>query len=252
MPKAFKERHRYECMGKKKKPGKKRTIEKKDVMSAPEAYLSLETAFNSAPRLFDPRRMQKALEEALPHANLKVGIFAFLVGSVLFTTLLFIINRLLIYAFKAVAEEGAAVPVPEELSLLLLFVITVSSFIVTVVVEYISFLVAVRIGGKGTLAQQFYLSSVVQLSLAIGSFIMLGIMIPCIGILMPFLYFIISLYLGFYVHSKAYALVHAIALWKAFAIVVLGIVITLALSVALNIALGEITGGASTSALPGV
>ncbi len=198
-----------------------------------KTYLSLELAFNSALSLLDFRKTKKTLESCLPHADLHAGILGFLGAIALVIIVAITLNEIFAYILEAIYADGVlGVETPQVVkpAAEVLFFNGAIVFIMLLAVEWLCFQLARKLGGKGTLEQQVYLSSMVMLAIAMTSYIMLLTMFPCVGMIVPLIYIVLSLYIGLYVRTKAFMLVHSIGFWKAFVIVLLGTGVFLALT----------------------
>ncbi|MDD5340514.1 MAG: hypothetical protein PHV13_04680 [Candidatus ainarchaeum sp.] len=204
----------------------------------------LNAAWGAAKSLFDYRKVDETLKQRLPGADLRSAVVIFvaamLLGAVL--SLIIYIESLYFAAFsyKTLAELAGSTVEPQPdfstLGQFALFLALSSAivFLACLFQDGIAYYALRLTGGKGTFTRQYYLSSLVALSMAISSAIMIFGVVPCAGALAFFAYVAMTLYLMFWVRCRAYAMVHGLSGLHVFVIVFLSCIPTVALLLAAN------------------
>jgi len=198
----------------------------------------LNDAYSAAKGLFDPRKIDGIFNERIQKADFRAGFLIFLAASILCALIIFFgfiaQAYLQAYTYDALRQQiGSSVDSVVNASIgpasaaSALFVPL--SLLFTLVIEGIVYTLAKATRGKGTLATQFYLSSLVGLARGIMSLIMLFGIIYCLGTLVAIVYIILLAYLLLYVTPKAYAKAHSIRYFHALILTILSYAIPLGL-----------------------
>jgi len=192
--------------------------------------------WDGAVSLFDYRNVGSALSRALDNGD-KAGavskadkpdtgyaVWVFVMSSLIcFLTLAspLVVSAYLVNTQSDLIQEVTNTVQPRigpaELAspLLLLFIVYVPLGIaLSVCLEWAAFRFLRLLGGKGTLVQQFSLSSMVALASGLLSGLNLFSPLPCLDFIVIWAVVIASAYLFLVVVSKAYAMVHGIDRWK--------------------------------------
>lgn len=185
-------------------------------------------SWESAKNLFYPDRMDATLQEALKRADVvlagRLVLLACLIALACCLLMSFESMKLAEYMAQTFADMvGIPAPVadPMDLAKLVVFylVLQVPIPLTTVYLQEIAAFRLMRLtGGKGTFAQQFYLSSIITLSLSFLAVFYLFIPLPALPCVVIPAIFLVGAYLAFYVNCKAYALVHGTGYLHALAI----------------------------------
>ncbi|VVC04109.1 Uncharacterised protein [Candidatus Bilamarchaeum dharawalense] len=207
----------------------KKTFEK--LKKQIKTFSPLVTSWNSAKELFNPKTIDKTLTEIVGLANLRLAVTIFIIAAFLSTLLsiLALIESAQLVNFtsetitEALGVEGQKVGFAETAPLALFQLITglPLALIVNMVGEWIGYRLAKISGGKGTFEKQFYLASVITLSLAMVNVLALLTPIPCVQVIAWMGIVIGMIYLGAYVMCKAYSMVHEISFVHSLAIVLM-------------------------------
>ncbi len=204
----------------------------------------LETSWNAAKSLFDYRKADETFSRMLPDADLRAAVSIFVVATLLGAVLSLAIYAeslyFAAYTYKTLAELAGSSVEPEPdfstlgtFALFLLFS-TVTVLLVCLFQDGIVYYALRLTGGKGTFTRQYYLSSLVALSMAISSAIMIFGVVPCAGALAFFAYVAMTLYFMFWVRCRAYAMVHDLSYLHVLVIVFLSCIPALAILIAAN------------------
>ncbi len=203
----------------------------------------LNDGYTAAKGLFDPRGIDGIFNERIQKADFRAGFLIFLAASILCALIIwfgFIAQAYLqAYTYDAVRQQvagsvDAAVNSAMGPASATAALFVPLSLLFTLVIEGIVYLLAKATHGKGTLSTQFYLSSLVGLSRAIMSLVMLFGIIYCLGTLVVIAYIIILAYLLLYVTPKAYSKAHSIRFFHALILTILSYAIPLGLIYLLN------------------
>ena len=187
-----------------------------------------------AKSLFHYNKAQHTLKQELPNANIRLALTVFLAAALISAILAVAIAAASMYmtAFEyGTLSEASNIDEPEiqwkdlvPVALFQFLFLVPFSLVFGLAYEGIAYH-AIRItGGKGTFTQQYYLSSLVALSLTLS--LVLGFLtpVPCLQILAVLALMVLALYFTFFVNAKAYQVVHDISYPHAFAIVLLLII----------------------------
>lgn len=187
--------------------------------------------WDSAKNLFHPKRVEAALKQEMKNAEVRLGVLVFLAAALLTAILTVAIMAESLYAaayeYNIVSDMIGAAEVDVDWGALVPFTLFQFLFIMpfglafSLVYEGIVYKLMRVSGGKGTFSQQYYLSSLVALSLAMS--IALGLLgpVPCLRLFVALAIIVLALYFTFFVNVKAYRIVHDISFLHAFVIVVL-------------------------------
>ncbi len=178
----------------------------------------LSRVWGSSKSLFSYKRITEAFKAELPHADFRSALAVFALAAVL-TALLASVSKVEevhfgIFTYNTVAEIAEIGQAVVDTNLLLQFAlfqflfIAPFSMVFSLVYEGIAYRIFRLIGGKATFEQQYYLASIIALSMAISTGLGLLIPLPCLGPLAGIAFILITLYFVIYVSSKAYEVMH--------------------------------------------
>ncbi len=214
-------------------------MEKAESESARMGLLTLmNTAWDTAKSLFDYRKADETLRQRIPEADLRAAVLVFVAVTVIGAVLSLVIYAEALYfdafTYKALSEAiGEPAPEP-DFSLLgpfavFLLLTAPLTFLVSFCQDGIVYYALRLTGGKGTFAQQYYLSSFVALATAMSSSIMVFGPVPCLGAAAVLAYLVVGLYFMFVVRCRAYATVHDLSYLHVLTIVFLSCIAAVAL-----------------------
>jgi hypothetical protein len=197
-------------------------------------YREATRIWECAKALFKYDKIEETLKGEIANADLRRGIYVF-VGAALLSAIIAIgisAEAMYLVAFEYntladMAGGGEAIVQWENLipfGLFELLFLVPFGIVFSLVYEGVSYQLLRLSGGRGTFAQQYYLSAVVALAIAISSAIGLVAPLPCLQLVGLVALVGLTLYFLFYVSVKAYEVVHDVSFLHAFVIVVLLVV----------------------------
>lgn len=197
-------------------------------------FKKLTRPWESAAGLFDYTKAGDVLASALPHADADMAAWVVLISNlIIFLIAAFAIassGYLANFESQTVTGITGAVEPTVHLSdytapLTLLFLVNVPvATILFLLTEWCAFKAFRILGGKGTFAQQLYLSSIVGLAGAFASILNVMSPIMCLQLLGGIALILIDVYLALFVASKAYATAHQLPFFQ-------GLVVSVVVSV---------------------
>ena len=187
--------------------------------------------WQSVKDLFYYNRVGPALAKELPNAGLRLGVYVFLAAGLVSAILTIAITAFSMHmaAFEysmisevsdigeAEVQWGGLLPV----ALFQFLFLVPFGLVFSLVYEGVVYKAMRLSGGKGTFAQQYYLSSLVALSMAISSVLGLFGPVPCLRLPAALALLLLVLYFVFFVNVRAYQVVHDVSFLHPFAIVLL-------------------------------
>ena len=194
----------------------------------------------------DIKRIEEVLQPLMPLAELRLALGLVLLSGVLLflialsTTLVSL--QLANFASDAltqvtgVAQQGLTLANLAPVAAFQFVLYVPLNLAITLIYEGLAFGIIRLTGGKGTFAQQLYLSSVAGLSMSFASVLSLFAPLPCIQVVAGIALVLLTLYILLFVIPKAYTLVHGIGFNHAFAItIILTILKLVALALITNV-----------------
>ncbi|NYZ74100.1 hypothetical protein H0O00_03080 [Candidatus Micrarchaeota archaeon] len=187
----------------------------------------LARSWHSAKDLFYPGRVARTIDEALKHPDINIATPIFVLSAFMTLALSLISTvesvHLAEYTMGIIADMGATPPMLDFSNLGAMVVYQYVMYVPVALLfiaihEVLVYRIARATGGKGDFGRQFYLSSLVALSMAFLSVLYLFMPLPCINFLALAGLVVGGLYLSLYVNSKIYAKVHGIGYMHALAI----------------------------------
>jgi hypothetical protein len=183
-------------------------------------YRELGKVWNSAKLLFDYKKINKTFEEALPNADFRIGLVAFIlagfIGSAVAAISKFEEVHFGIYTyntFSEVAEIGTVALDTEPIikfAMLQLLIAFPFGVIFHLGYERVIYQIFKMVGGKATFAQHYYVSAIMAMAFAMVSFLGLLAPLPCLGVTAVVAIIILTLYFILYVNARAYEIAHKI------------------------------------------
>jgi hypothetical protein len=217
------------------------------ILSIIAVVKSLLTPWESAKGLFNPKKTDGVLSDALADADLRLAINTLILSGLItfFMSLVNIIESVYVEnAYSATIQDTTGVVLPivglaMKTPLILMSIINLPvSIITSLVLGYCAFRILRMLGGKATFAQHLYIYSVVTLATAFGTGLFIFFSLPIINILVAILLIFINFYLAVIVSGRAYSIAHRIGPVPGFAtalvIAVLNVVITFYLPYAIG------------------
>lgn len=204
------------------------------------SYAALKTSWKGALGLFNHKKAAETLEALSKHANNRLALAVVLLSGLVIFGLMVLTTFMMIEATNYQSDMIAEIvgsPQP-KLDYNILPSIAVYYFLLFAVIgtfifyahEGIAYALAHVTGGKGTLAQHLYVSSVVWLAVSISMAAYLFLPFLCLAFATILSLLLVSLlYLMVYMYAKAYSVVHGISFLHALMVVLVLIAPTLAL-----------------------
>ncbi|MFN7991692.1 MAG: hypothetical protein U0R44_06050 [Candidatus Micrarchaeia archaeon] len=227
-------------------------------------YMSVKAAIG----LYDRKRGEEELKSVMPLSDGPLACYIFLLAGIV-TALIAIATSLESYYLTNFASDTlseatgiaqARIPFESLLPIaafdLILYVLI--GVIIAIASEGVAFLIIKMSGGEGRFADQFYLSSVIGLSVSIASG--LSLLFPlnvffsllCIQIVVGLATIAIVIYLAVLVNARAYRIVHGISMLHAISVILLVGVPRLALTIFMMNLLAPALGLPVPISVPGV
>jgi len=187
--------------------------------------MSVKRVWGVLTSLFDFMTVDATLKSELSRANLVAGVRNFLVGILIFLVSSFALAALsvvylmlvydatsaasLVISAKPAITTGFIVSSLVYFGLITLPFLFIGSFIQQGVMLFLMRLVR----GKGTYAQQYFMSSYIALALGVSSLmipvaLVAGIFLPCVLLFFGLVYLVMVIYLGVFVQAKILMAVH--------------------------------------------
>jgi hypothetical protein len=204
------------------------------------SYGAMRRSWEGAKGLFDLKKADDTLKGLVPHADDRIAMATVLLsGLVVFAiALLMTLESIHVVNFASDTLTEVLGTAQQKLDFGIMLPVTLYYFLLYIVAgtvifyahEGVAYALARATGGKGTLTQQIYVSSVLWLALSISLVVWLLIPLPCLVFAAVLSLILVSLlYVMAYMWAKAYSVVHGISLPHAAIIVLLLMVPRLAI-----------------------
>lgn len=187
--------------------------------------------WENAKKLFYYSKIEDTVEEEITKADIKIGLVVFFISAAFVSVISLVASiesfYLIEHSYESLKEnnieEIEVLSMDNVISLSLFYFLFCVPFFMLLSLVYEGLVYgAMKItGGKGTFAQQYYLSSIVALALATSTILILLVPLPCLNAMALFALLILSLYFTLFVNIKVYEIVHDITFLHSFVIVVI-------------------------------
>lgn len=195
---------------------------------------SIKKPWDSAAKVFNYNTAEKALQEAVPDASTRMAVWVFILSGII--TFIMAVAAIYCSAFIANTQSNAmqsatgvyqpTVGINDFMAPATLAFITYLpvGLALALLLEFLAYHALKAMGGKGTFAQQLYLSSIVALAMSFISGLNIFAPVPCLQIIGGMCLIAADVYLALFVTSKAYSVAHKLGVMPC---VVVAIVLNL-------------------------
>ncbi len=215
--------------------------------------MGVKRVFRALASLFDFMSVDATLRDELPRAKLPTGVRNFLVGILIFLVSSFALAALsvvyLMLVYDATSAASLVITTKPTIttgflvsSLVYFGLITLPFlFLGSFIQQGVMFLLMKAVRGKGTYAQQYFMSSYIALALGISSLmipvaLVVGIFLPCVLLFFGLVYLVMVVYLGIFVQAKILMDVHKTKFIPSLVIALLVFLATLVAYILLQVA----------------
>ena len=198
----------------------------------PPVARKLNLSYTAARELFHPERVEKAVKNAIPEADLNLSLALFILSGLIIFVMALLTSIESVYLANFASElisEVSGVPQPrlelESLAPVVAYQFTVYLILGTAVAlaaEGIVFGIFSLSGGKGKFEEQLFVSSIIALAFSFTSVLSLFMpLFPPVNVVAGAAIIAVTAYFAFYVTLKAYSVVHGISYTHALVVVLI-------------------------------
>lgn len=201
-------------------------------------FSQMNSVLESAKKFFDYKNIEKNVESLEPLATKNDAIRIFVCSSILAAIIGFVVNLESVYFAKFTLdvlqeigiENASNFAIPWQ-NMLIIFLSSIPlSFFGSLIYEFIAYKIAKTIGGKSTFEKHYYIISILSVSAALSTLVLLISPVPGIGFVGVIIYFVLGLYFSVYVRTLIYSKLHGIGKIHAFLIVLILTITTFLIS----------------------
>ncbi len=218
--------------------------------SANKKITPIAKAWNQASELFKHDKTEQAIDNAINEANMQTAMKIFILGGfiVFAISLATSYESILVAQFQAdtINELGQqmilpTVDWPRLVAYQFILYVAIGT-IISLAFEWLAYIAAKALGGKGTMAQQFHIAAVITLAISFAAIISILAPLPCIQFIALLGWIAILVYFSVYITAKAYVKVHSISFLRASVIAIVAFILRNALLFLVTNALLEFMG----------